>query len=149
MFWPPCLRRRSRTMLLKRWGSRRTAADRTAPSPALQRRPRLTVTPWPLTPVTPTRRPPPRSSSPKSARRRLSELKKQRAASKLLAQPVLNGHLGNGSTKPRPEDPRMPLVSSNGSAVYFTPASGDPPLLRLKQPIEDEDPKSDSCCCVS
>jgi len=86
---------------------------------------------------------------PKDRAQTLSELKKQRAAAKLLAQPVLNGLLGNGLTKPRPQDPRMPLVSSNGSAVYFTPASGDPPLLRLKQPIEDEDPKSDSCCCIS
>uniref|UniRef100_A0A8C1QPD6 Protein phosphatase 1, regulatory subunit 16B n=1 Tax=Cyprinus carpio TaxID=7962 RepID=A0A8C1QPD6_CYPCA len=86
---------------------------------------------------------------PKERAQTLSELKKQRAAAKLLVQPVLNGHLGNGSTKPSAEDPRMPQVSSNGSAVYFTPASGDPPLLRFKQPIEDEDPKSDSCCCVS
>ncbi|XP_016431341.1 protein phosphatase 1 regulatory inhibitor subunit 16B [Sinocyclocheilus rhinocerous] len=80
----------------------------------------------------------PEELKPKERAQTLSELKKQRAAAKLLSQPVLNGHLGNGSTKPSPEDPRMPLVSSNGSAVYFTPASGDPPLLRFKQPIEDE-----------
>ncbi|RXN29541.1 phosphatase 1 regulatory inhibitor subunit 16B [Labeo rohita] len=105
-------------------------------------------------PVTPDHRDPDPSPSveePKSKDRpqTLSELKKQRAAAKLLTQPVLNGHLGNGSTKASPEDPRMPLVSSNGSAVYFTPASGDPPLLRFKQPIEDDDPKTHSCCCVS
>lgn len=88
-------------------------------------------------------------SKPKERAQTLSELKKQRSASKLLLHPVFNGHMGNGSTKANPEDPRMPLVSSNGSAVYFTPASGDPPLLRFKQPIEDEDPKSHSCCCVS
>ncbi|KAI2663959.1 Protein phosphatase 1 regulatory inhibitor subunit 16B [Labeo rohita] len=103
-------------------------------------------------PVTPDHRDPDPSPSveePKSKDRpqTLSELKKQRAAAKLLTQPVLNGHLGNGSTKASPEDPRMPLVSSNGSAVYFTPASGDPPLLRFKQPIEDDDPKTHSCCC--
>ncbi|XP_051562060.1 protein phosphatase 1 regulatory inhibitor subunit 16B-like [Myxocyprinus asiaticus] len=79
----------------------------------------------------------------------LSELKKKRAASKLL-----NGHLGNGSTvsmetKGSVEDPHMPLVSSNGSAVYFTPASGDLPLYIFKQPIEDEDPKTHGCCCIS
>ncbi|XP_056606132.1 protein phosphatase 1 regulatory inhibitor subunit 16B [Triplophysa dalaica] len=84
----------------------------------------------------------------------LSELKKQRSAAKFINYPNLNGHLGNGSTlatetKSNPEDPRMPLVSSNGSAVYFTPASGDPPLLKFKQPIEDENPKTHSCCCVS
>uniref|UniRef100_A0A8D0AHS2 Protein phosphatase 1 regulatory subunit 16A n=1 Tax=Sander lucioperca TaxID=283035 RepID=A0A8D0AHS2_SANLU len=85
----------------------------------------------------------------------LSELKKQRSAAKLLNHPLFNGHLGNGSTdsftdaKNNSEDPRMPLVSSNGNAVYYTPASGDPPLLKLKQPIEEEQPKAQTCCCVS
>ncbi|XP_065128481.1 protein phosphatase 1 regulatory inhibitor subunit 16B [Paramisgurnus dabryanus] len=96
---------------------------------------------------TPTEESKPRSQT-------LSELKKQRVAAKLLNHPLLNGHLGNGSTpsgetKSDPENPRMPLVSSNGSAVYFTPASGDPPLLRFKQPIEDEGTTTHSCCCVS
>ncbi|XP_047439001.1 protein phosphatase 1 regulatory inhibitor subunit 16B [Mugil cephalus] len=92
---------------------------------------------------------------PKERAQTLSELKKQRAAAKLLNHPLFNGHLGNGSTdsfsdaKINSEDPRMPLVSSNGNAVYYTPASGDPPLLKLKQPIEEEQPKSRTCCCVS
>lgn len=92
---------------------------------------------------------------PRERAQTLSELKKQRAAAKLLNHPLFNGHLGNGSTdsftdaKTHSEDPRMPLVSSNGSAVYYTPASGDPPLLKLKQPIEDEQPKTRTCCCVS
>ncbi|XP_076124251.1 protein phosphatase 1 regulatory inhibitor subunit 16B isoform X1 [Alosa pseudoharengus] len=91
----------------------------------------------------------------------LSELKKQRAAAKLLNHPLLNGHLGNGSAGSldsslcggggggSPKDSRMPLVSSNGSAVYFTPASGDPPLLKFKQPVEEEQIKGNSCCCIS
>ncbi|XP_004068819.1 protein phosphatase 1 regulatory inhibitor subunit 16B [Oryzias latipes] len=84
----------------------------------------------------------------------LSELKKQRAAAKFLNHPLFNGHLGNGSTesfidaKNGSEDPRMPLVSSNGNAVYYTPTSGDPPLLKLKQPVEEEPPKARTCCCV-
>ncbi|XP_070758500.1 protein phosphatase 1 regulatory inhibitor subunit 16B [Enoplosus armatus] len=92
---------------------------------------------------------------PRERAQTLSELKKQRAAAKLLNHPLFNGHLGNGSTdsfteaKTNSEDPRMPLVSSNGSAVYYTPASGDPPLLKLKQPIEEEQPKAQTCCCVS
>ncbi|KAG7244832.1 hypothetical protein INR49_029851, partial [Caranx melampygus] len=92
---------------------------------------------------------------PRERAQTLSELKKQRAAAKLLNHPLFNGHLGNGSTdsfsdaKTNSEDPRMPLVSSNGSAVYYTPASGDPPLLKLKQPMEEEQPKSRTCCCVS
>ncbi|XP_026203963.1 protein phosphatase 1 regulatory inhibitor subunit 16B [Anabas testudineus] len=92
---------------------------------------------------------------PRERAQTLSELKKQRAAAKLLNHPLFNGHLGNGSTdsftdaKIHSDDPRMPLVSSNGSAVYYTPASGDPPLLKLKQPIEEEQPKARTCCCVS
>ncbi|KAG7493522.1 phosphatase 1 regulatory inhibitor subunit 16B [Solea senegalensis] len=92
---------------------------------------------------------------PRERAQTLSELKKQRAAAKLLSHPLFNGHLGNGSTdsfadaKINTEDPRMPLVSSNGSAVYYTPASGDPPLLKLKQPMEEEQPKMRTCCCVS
>ncbi|XP_041635979.1 protein phosphatase 1 regulatory inhibitor subunit 16B isoform X2 [Cheilinus undulatus] len=92
---------------------------------------------------------------PKERAQTLSELKKQRAAAKLLNHPLFNGHLGNGSTdsfsdaKINSDDPRMPLVSSNGSAVYYTPASGDPPLLKLKQPMEEEPPKTRTCCCVS
>ncbi|XP_037831299.1 protein phosphatase 1 regulatory inhibitor subunit 16B isoform X2 [Kryptolebias marmoratus] len=94
--------------------------------------------------------------APRERAQTLSELKKQRAAAKLLNHPLFNGHLGNGSTdsfsdaKINSDDPRMPLVSSNGSAVYFTPASGEPPLLKFKQPAEDEQqPKARTCCCVS
>lgn len=92
---------------------------------------------------------------PKERPQTLSELKKQRAAAKLLNHPLFNGHLGNGSTdsftdaKANSEESRMPLVSSNGNAVYYTPASGDPPLLKFKQPIEEEQPKARTCCCVS
>lgn len=101
---------------------------------------------------------PPRQEEPASRERAqtLSELKKQRAAAKLLNHPLFNGHLDNGSTdsfsdaKVNSDDPRMPLVSSNGSAVFYTPASGEPPLLKLKQPAEEEQqPKVRACCCVS
>ncbi|XP_031725665.1 protein phosphatase 1 regulatory inhibitor subunit 16B [Anarrhichthys ocellatus] len=94
-------------------------------------------------------------ASPRERAQTLSELKKQRAAAKLLNHPLFNGHLGNGSTdsftdaRNNSEDPRMPLVSSNGNAVYYTPASGDPPLLKLKQPMEEEQPNVRTCCCVS
>ncbi|KAL6112245.1 ppp1r16b [Pungitius sinensis] len=100
--------------------------------------------------------PPPQEDAwPRERPQTLSELKKQRSAAKLLNHPLFNGHLGNGSAdsptaaKNDSEDPRMPLVSSNGNAVYYTPASGDPPLLRLKQPAEEEPPKVRTCCCVS
>ena len=103
----------------------------------------------PVVPPSPAEEPWPRERA-----QTLSELKKQRSAAKLLSHPLLNGHLGNGSPgngSPgnSPEDSHMPLVSSNGSAVYFTPASGDPPLLRFKQPLEEEELKGNSCCCIS
>ncbi|TRY54033.1 hypothetical protein DNTS_003504 [Danionella cerebrum] len=103
----------------------------------------------PLTTEPSTPSPSPGDPRPKERAQTLSDLKKQRAAAKLLAQSVLNGSLIHGSSRLRPQDPIMPLVSTNGSAVYFTPASGDPPLLKLKQPVDDEDPKSDSCCCIA
>ncbi|XP_077582833.1 protein phosphatase 1 regulatory inhibitor subunit 16B [Stigmatopora nigra] len=93
--------------------------------------------------------------SPRERAQTLSELKKQRSAAKLLKHPLFNGHLVNGSmdsfsdSKSLLDDPRMPLVSSNGSAVFFTPASGEPPLLRFRQPVDEEEPKSRTCCCVS
>lgn len=99
--------------------------------------------------------PPTEEVWPRERAQTLSELKKQRAAAKLISHPLLNGHLGNGSSdldleaSSSLEDPRMPLVSSNGSAVYYTPASGDPPILRLKQPVEEVEPNTRTCCCVS
>uniref|UniRef100_A0A8C6T3G5 Protein phosphatase 1 regulatory subunit 16A n=1 Tax=Neogobius melanostomus TaxID=47308 RepID=A0A8C6T3G5_9GOBI len=60
--------------------------------------------------------------SPHDRPQTLSELKRQRAAAKLLNHPL---------------------------AVYYTPASGDPPLLKLKQPMDEEAPKPRTCCCVS
>ncbi|KAL6455888.1 hypothetical protein MHYP_G00357390 [Metynnis hypsauchen] len=84
----------------------------------------------------------------------LSELKKKRAAAKLLNHPILNGHVSNGSmstmeTKNSFEDSCMPCVSSNGTTVFFTLASGDPPLLKLKQPVEEVETKTHGCCCIS
>ncbi|KAL7891086.1 hypothetical protein AOLI_G00005620 [Acnodon oligacanthus] len=96
----------------------------------------------------------PEDSWPKERPQTLSELKKQRAAAKLLNHPILNGHVSNGSmstteTKNSFEDSCMPCVSSNGTTVFFTLASGDPPLLKLKQPVEEVETKSNGCCCIS
>ncbi|XP_041096036.1 protein phosphatase 1 regulatory inhibitor subunit 16B-like [Polyodon spathula] len=76
----------------------------------------------------------------------LAELKRQRAATKLLSHPLLNGHLANGTS---PAESRLTLVSSNGSSVYYTVTSGDPPLLRLKQPVEEVNVKAQGCCTIS
>ncbi|XP_048877775.1 protein phosphatase 1 regulatory inhibitor subunit 16B [Brienomyrus brachyistius] len=97
---------------------------------------------------------PPEGAWPRERGQTLAELKRQRAAAKLLSYPLLNGYLGNGSAglleaKPGPEDSRVSLASPNGSAVFFTPTSGDPPLLRFKQPIQEPEPKANGCCCIS
>ncbi|KAG5838980.1 hypothetical protein ANANG_G00229500 [Anguilla anguilla] len=80
----------------------------------------------------------------------LFELKKQRAAARNLGHAHPNCHLGNGSGGPgSEEDLPPPLLATNGSAVFYTPASGDPPLLRLKQPLEELEVKGRGCCRIS
>lgn len=81
----------------------------------------------------------------------LAELKRQRVAAKLNKYPAppppLPPSLEEDVTRAQPE----PLNSSRAggaaspSLVYFTPASGDPPLLKLRAP-EEEQTKKEPCC---
>uniref|UniRef100_A0A8C7STX1 Protein phosphatase 1, regulatory subunit 16A n=1 Tax=Oncorhynchus mykiss TaxID=8022 RepID=A0A8C7STX1_ONCMY len=67
----------------------------------------------------------------------LADLKRQRAAAKLNkypAPPLL---------PPSEEDTEVAFPS----AVYFTPASGDPPLLKLRAPEEDTSNNTKEPCC--
>ncbi|KAF7704913.1 protein phosphatase 1 regulatory subunit 16A [Silurus meridionalis] len=71
----------------------------------------------------------------------LAELKRQRAAAKLQkrqapAPPLL---------PPTQEEAGPPEQSAQ--PVYFTPASGDPPLLKLKAPEEEEPANQKEPCC--
>uniref|UniRef100_A0A8C5ADI7 Protein phosphatase 1, regulatory subunit 16B n=1 Tax=Gadus morhua TaxID=8049 RepID=A0A8C5ADI7_GADMO len=120
------------TTLLKDGGSRQNGLISTATSAPPQPPPSNGSAPAADKSPVVTVQPANEESSPRERAQTLSELKKQRAAAKLCS-----------------EDPRMPLVSSNGSAVYYTPASGDPPILRFKQPMDEEHPKTRTCCCVS
>ncbi|XP_030067218.1 protein phosphatase 1 regulatory inhibitor subunit 16B [Microcaecilia unicolor] len=88
----------------------------------------------------------------------LSELKRQRAAAKLLHHPLLNTHLGNGigtkaesggEAKSQQMGSRTSTCYSNGMAVYYTTTSGDPPLLKFKAPVEDMEEKVHGCCRIS
>uniref|UniRef100_A0A673GMI4 Protein phosphatase 1 regulatory subunit 16A-like n=1 Tax=Sinocyclocheilus rhinocerous TaxID=307959 RepID=A0A673GMI4_9TELE len=67
----------------------------------------------------------------------LADLKRQRAAAKLQKHPA-------------PPIPLSPPESEqqdvSPSAVYFTQASGDPPLLRLRAPEEDTTNTKEPCC---
>ncbi|XP_034761188.2 protein phosphatase 1 regulatory inhibitor subunit 16B-like isoform X2 [Acipenser ruthenus] len=100
----------------------------------------------PSTPETPSSLTDPWAAYSERGHQTLAELKRQRAATKLLSHPLLNGHLANGSG---PAESRLPLVSSNGSSAYYTVTSGDPPLLRLKQPVEEINEKAQGCCTIS
>ncbi|MGH0174436.1 UNVERIFIED_CONTAM: hypothetical protein FKN15_072055 [Acipenser sinensis] len=100
----------------------------------------------PSTPETPSSLTDPWAGYSERSHQTLAELKRQRAATKLLSHPLLNGHLANGTG---PAESRLPLVSSNGSSVYYTVTSGDPPLLRLKQPVEEINEKAQGCCTIS
>uniref|UniRef100_A0A8C4ZEK5 Protein phosphatase 1 regulatory subunit 16A n=1 Tax=Gadus morhua TaxID=8049 RepID=A0A8C4ZEK5_GADMO len=42
--------------------------------------------------------------------------------------------------------PAAPAVVSTSSQVYFTPASGDPPLLKLRAPEEEQSTAKEPCC---
>ncbi|XP_026783917.1 protein phosphatase 1 regulatory subunit 16A [Pangasianodon hypophthalmus] len=71
----------------------------------------------------------------------LAELKRQRAAAKLQkrqapAPPLLP-----------PTQEEAGLAEQAAQPVYFTPASGDPPLLKLKAPEEEEPANSKEPCC--
>lgn len=88
----------------------------------------------------------------------LAELKRQRAAAKLHKRPApappllppAEEELAPASPDPTTADtqegvaPQDDVISPN--TVYFTPASGDPPLLKLRAP-EEEPPNTKEPCC--
>ncbi|KTG03824.1 hypothetical protein cypCar_00011880 [Cyprinus carpio] len=84
----------------------------------------------------------------------LADLKRQRAAAKLQKHPAPPIPLSadpQGEVVPEgPQGPLEPLESVqqevSPSAVYFTQASGDPPLLKLRAPEEDTTSTKEPCC---
>ncbi|XP_030631508.1 protein phosphatase 1 regulatory subunit 16A [Chanos chanos] len=93
------------------------------------------------------------SMSREKSHHTLADLKRQRAAAKLHKHPALLPSPTPEEpepTEPPPQDPR-PSPSpqqevGTTSTVYFTPASGDPPLLKLRAP-EEETPNTKEPCC--
>ncbi|CAL1596835.1 unnamed protein product [Knipowitschia caucasica] len=88
----------------------------------------------------------------------LADLKRQRAAAKLAKYPAPQPPLppaleeeqpGEASTPQAQEEPPEPTGEqvAPSSQVYFTPASGDPPLLKLRAPEEVEQAKNKEPCC--
>ncbi|KAG8429001.1 hypothetical protein GDO86_018581 [Hymenochirus boettgeri] len=66
----------------------------------------------------------------------LAELKRQRAAAKLQRHAPLPPPVSD----PEPQDSSEP--------VYYTAASGDPPLLKLVAPAEETPPADKRPCCL-
>ncbi|XP_069099881.1 protein phosphatase 1 regulatory inhibitor subunit 16B isoform X1 [Pleurodeles waltl] len=84
----------------------------------------------------------------------LAELKRQRAAINRLSHPLLSAHIVNGADNGG--EPKVQLIGSrtssccpNGTSVYYTVSSGDPPLLKLKAPIEEMEEKVHRCCRIA
>ncbi|XP_008068315.1 protein phosphatase 1 regulatory inhibitor subunit 16B-like, partial [Carlito syrichta] len=101
---------------------------------------------------------PPWSGYKEQSPQTLLELKRQRAAAKLLSHPFLSTHLGSSMTRTgeSSSEGKAPLIggrtspySSNGTSVYYTVTSGDPPLLKFKAPIEEMEEKVHGCCRIS
>lgn len=73
------------------------------------------------------------------ARHTLADLKRQRAAAKLQRHHAEDFLLGSSD---------LPFSDSEQNSVFFTVASGDPPLLRLTAPIEEAPVEKKRCCKV-
>ncbi|XP_028642408.1 protein phosphatase 1 regulatory inhibitor subunit 16B [Grammomys surdaster] len=102
--------------------------------------------------------PPPWSGFKEQSPQTLLELKRQRAAAKLLNHPFLSTHLGSSVARSgeSSSEGKAPLIggrtspySSNGTSVYYTVTSGDPPLLKFKAPMEEMEEKVHGCCRIS
>lgn len=89
----------------------------------------------------------------------LADLKRQRAAAKLNKYPAppLPSPVEEEPTVPsaEPSSSQAPAELQHGTAeeeaaapsqVYFTPASGDPPLLKLRAPEEEPSNNKEPCC---
>ncbi|XP_034717428.1 protein phosphatase 1 regulatory subunit 16A [Etheostoma cragini] len=91
----------------------------------------------------------------------LADLKRQRAAAKLNKYPapppplppsleeepsVAMAEVTNTQAPPEPQVTPSAEEVASPSQVYFTPASGDPPLLKLRAPEEDQSNNKEPCC---
>uniref|UniRef100_A0A3B5JYY5 Glutamic--pyruvic transaminase n=1 Tax=Takifugu rubripes TaxID=31033 RepID=A0A3B5JYY5_TAKRU len=89
----------------------------------------------------------------------LADLKRQRAAAKLNKYPAPAPPLPSpveeeptvspaepSSSQAQAEPQLGPEEEAATSQVYFTPASGDPPLLKLRAPEEEQSNNKEPCC---
>ncbi|XP_068565891.1 LOW QUALITY PROTEIN: protein phosphatase 1 regulatory subunit 16A [Cebidichthys violaceus] len=91
----------------------------------------------------------------------LADLKRQRAAAKLNKYPApppplppsleeepsgAAAEVANAQVQPELHTTPGAEEEASPSQVYFTPASGDPPLLKLRAPEEDQSNNKEPCC---
>lgn len=85
----------------------------------------------------------------------LADLKRQRAAAKLnkypappLPSPVEEEEPSVTAPQTPSETQTLPAAEQEASPsqVFFTPASGDPPLLKLRAPEEEQSSNKEPCC---
>lgn len=90
----------------------------------------------------------------------LADLKRQRAAAKLNKypapppplppaleeEPVAAAEAANAQTQPEVVAPPGSAPGASVDQVYFTPSSGDPPLLKLRAPEEEQANSKEPCC---
>ncbi|XP_051909737.1 protein phosphatase 1 regulatory subunit 16A [Hippocampus zosterae] len=96
------------------------------------------------------------SMTREKSRQTLAELKRQRAAAKLnkcpappppLTPPLEEEPLSAAASEvASPPRTRNAETAASPSQVFFTPASGDPPLLKLRAPEEDQSTNKHPCC---
>ncbi|CAH2292725.1 phosphatase 1 regulatory inhibitor subunit 16B [Pelobates cultripes] len=83
----------------------------------------------------------------------LSELKRQRSAAKQgRYSQRINGDLQRAGSLDYSSEPGTPTWCFNGTPIYYTPSSGDPPILRLKSPMEEDEEDEGKllrCCRMS
>ncbi|XP_047424853.1 protein phosphatase 1 regulatory subunit 16A [Mugil cephalus] len=84
----------------------------------------------------------------------LADLKRQRAAAKLNKYPApqpprppaLEEEPPAAAAEVTTEAEAQPELTITPTEVYFTPASGDPPLLKLRAPEEEQSSNKEPCC---
>ncbi|GCB83401.1 hypothetical protein scyTo_0023770, partial [Scyliorhinus torazame] len=76
----------------------------------------------------------------------LADLKKQRAAAKLQRQVPPEEFPDGEATDSNLSQPVTPTQPQQNS-VFFTPASGDPPLVKFKAPVEESPSEKPRRCC--
>lgn len=98
------------------------------------------------------------SMTREKSRHTLADLKRQRVAAKLNKYPaplpspveeeppVSAGHSTPVQTQPQVHSTPTTDEQSSPSQVYFTAASGDPPLLKLRAPEEEQSNTKEPCC---